>query len=70
MKLKDVSNKLSISVTGKRIFTNERDMIGLENYVKQVLEKGFSTREIKSALKIKGWTDKQIEYAMSRAKKK
>jgi len=58
------------SMTGKlfkaKPFSGVRDEAKLEAYIRRVSKQGYKKGDIKKALKLRGWTEKQINYIFSR----
>ena len=67
--LKNLSNDVSVKLFNKRIFTNEKDLHGLESYTRRVLKAGYKEKDVKVALRLKGWTEKQINYVFDKIKR-
>ena len=62
---KDVTNRFSVGVFNKRLFTNDNDLSSLKDYVSDVLKKGYQKDQVRAALVKKGWNEKQIDFAFS-----
>ncbi len=60
---RELSNKLTIKIFNKRLFTNEQDLINLKNYVNQMLKQEHTEEDIKQVLLQQGWNQKQINFA-------
>jgi PKD repeat protein len=60
---RDLSNKLTVSLFHKRLFTNDSDLKQLTNYVADVIRQGYKKEQIHAALLKRGWSDKQIDFA-------
>ncbi len=63
---KDISNRLSIKLFKKRLFTNQQDLVNLRNYINASLRRGANQASIRRLLMQKGWTKEQIDYAMKK----
>ncbi len=68
--IKDILNKLSYGVSGKKVFMTERDKITLKNFVDLSLRRGFGKEQIKTALIKKGWKKEQVEEIMKSSVKR
>lgn len=66
---RDLGNFLAVRITGRRIFTNKKDLEALDSYVALKISQGFKQDDIREALVKKGWTSKQIDFAFDRAKR-
>lgn len=66
---KELSNLISVKLFKKRLFTNDQDLVNLENYVKVALNK-MDVNQIKFILTKKGWNNKQIDYVLTKVNKR
>ena len=54
----------------KGVFSSNKDLKNVEDYVNSALNKGYSKKDIYKALIIKGWTEKQINYVFNKISKR
>jgi len=62
--VKDIVNKLSFGVSGKKVFITERDKITLKSFINLSFKRGYNQMQIQGALLKKGWNKPQIEEVM------
>jgi len=63
---RDASNKLTVSLFNKRLFTNDADMQKLKQYVTSVLKQGYKKEQVRNALIKKGWKSEQVDFAFDK----
>lgn len=65
---KDLGNYLSVKLRKKRLFTSQKDIENLSNYVRNMTAKGYKEEQIRPVLSKKGWAKEQVDYAFSKSR--
>ena len=68
--IKDIVNRLSYGVSGKKPFVTDRDKATLKDFIDLSLKRGFNQMQIRDALMKKGWNKSQIDVVMNSSIKK